>query len=173
LESANDQLRRQRGEDSSVAAQLKVIEVEHQRIIENMKRFVTLIPPLPSPVPSPWSSPCSRESETKMVTFSKTIESLKSQCEHLTSLLREDDQQMTRSEEVKAMRKELEYAMERASKAERRKRELASELLAQRTKNETVIHELEGKVSQYEVSLRQGGGGGLSVDLIDTLCRRI
>jgi glutamine synthetase len=90
-------------------------------------------------------------------------------------LLREDDQQMTRSEEVKAMRKELEYAMERASKAERRKRELASELLAQRTKNETVIHELEGKVSQYEVSLREGEGGGLSVDLIDSmiLCRRI
>lgn len=104
-----------------------------------------------------------------MVTFSKTIDSLKSQCEHLTSLVREDDQQATQSEEVKAMRKELEYAMERASKAERRKRELASELLAQRTKNELVIHELEGKVNQYEVLEL----GRTLPDLTDASCRRI
>jgi acyl-CoA reductase-like NAD-dependent aldehyde dehydrogenase len=92
-----------------------------------------------------------------MTTLTKTIESLRSQCEHLSSLLREDEHHLSvsasASEEVKAMRRELEYAVERASKAERRKRELASELLAQRTKNELVIHELEGKVNQYEVPL--------------------
>lgn len=43
LEMTNERLRR--GEESSVVANLKVIEAEHQSIIEKMKRFV-IFPPL-------------------------------------------------------------------------------------------------------------------------------
>jgi hypothetical protein len=73
----------------------------------------------------------------------------------LSSLLQEDEQQAanlrSQAKEIDLMRKELHSAVERASTAERRKRELASELLAQRTKNELTIRDLEGKVNQYEV----------------------
>lgn len=93
------------------------------------------------------------ESDSKVQTLTKTIESLKAQCNQLSSLLQEDEQQTshlrTQAKELDLMKRELQNAVERASTAERRKRELASELLAQRTKNELTIRDLEGKVPNY------------------------
>ena len=68
--------------------------------------------------------------------------------------MREDDQNFHRQYEIEGLQKELKYAIERASKAERRKRELATELLSQRTNNQNTIHELESKISNYEVTKR-------------------
>jgi hypothetical protein len=93
-----------------------------------------------------------RENESKVELLTKTIEALKSQCEHLTSLLRDEEQSGRRRHEIETLKKELQYAIERATKAERRKRELATELLAQRTNSEATIQELESKVTKFEVT---------------------
>jgi predicted RNase H-like nuclease (RuvC/YqgF family) len=156
----NEQLRsvallQRDNESSAVVVIRQEIEKEYQTLIQNINRshLSALSHTLPLCVSA---DSLNSESDSKVQTLTKTIESLKAQCNQLSSLLQEDEQQTshlrTQAKELDLMKRELQNAVERASTAERRKRELASELLAQRTKNELTIRDLEGKVNHYEVT---------------------